>query len=79
MRSTTQLQIGAAATLAAAAFVHQRAWQERGNAALETRAVIVAGAHDRYINHRRHSVALQARLPRSELVLSPRAIEAAAR
>jgi hypothetical protein len=32
MRSTTRTQIGAAATLAAAAFVHQRAWQaQRAN------------------------------------------------
>lgn len=42
-------------------------------AELETPAVIVAGAQDRYVDHRRHSVRLHALLPGSELLLSPRA------
>ncbi|OGA71290.1 MAG: hypothetical protein A3G81_30910 [Betaproteobacteria bacterium RIFCSPLOWO2_12_FULL_65_14] len=42
-------------------------------AELETPAVIVAGAQDRYVDHRRHSVRLHAVLPGSELLLSPRA------
>ena len=42
-------------------------------AALEVPAVIVAGAQDRYVDHARHSVALARLLPRSELLLSPRA------
>jgi pimeloyl-ACP methyl ester carboxylesterase len=41
--------------------------------ALEVPALIVAGAQDRYVDHARHSVELARRLPRSELVLSPRA------
>jgi pimeloyl-ACP methyl ester carboxylesterase len=41
--------------------------------ALEVPAVIVAGAHDRYVDHARHSLELARRLPRSELLLSPRA------
>ena len=41
--------------------------------ALEVPAVIVAGAQDRYVHPARHSIELARRLPRSELVLSPRA------
>ena len=41
--------------------------------ALEVPAVIVAGAQDRYVDHVRHSVELARRIPRSELMLSPRA------
>jgi pimeloyl-ACP methyl ester carboxylesterase len=40
---------------------------------LEVPAVIVAGAQDRYVDHVRHSVELSRRIPRSELLLSPRA------
>jgi pimeloyl-ACP methyl ester carboxylesterase len=40
---------------------------------LEVPAVIVAGAQDRYVDPARHSVELARRVPRSELVLSPRA------
>jgi pimeloyl-ACP methyl ester carboxylesterase len=40
---------------------------------LEVPAVIVAGAHDRYVSHTRHSVELARRVPHSVLVLSPRA------
>jgi len=41
--------------------------------ALEVPAVIVAGAQDRYVHTTRHSIELARLLPRSELVLSPRA------
>jgi pimeloyl-ACP methyl ester carboxylesterase len=41
--------------------------------ALEVPALIVAGAQDRYVDHARHSVELSRRIPRSELLLSPRA------
>jgi pimeloyl-ACP methyl ester carboxylesterase len=40
---------------------------------LEVPAVIVAGAQDRYVDHARHSVELARRVPRAELLLSPRA------
>jgi pimeloyl-ACP methyl ester carboxylesterase len=41
--------------------------------ALEVPAVIVAGAQDRYVDPVRHSVELARRIPRGELLLSPRA------
>jgi len=41
--------------------------------ALEVPAVIVAGAQDRYVDNARHSVELARRVPRAELLLSPRA------
>jgi pimeloyl-ACP methyl ester carboxylesterase len=41
--------------------------------ALEVPAIIVAGTQDRYVDHERHSVELSRRIPRSELLLSPRA------
>lgn len=41
--------------------------------ALETPAIMVAGAQDRFVDHRRHSVALSRMIPRSELMLAPRA------
>ena len=41
--------------------------------ALEVPAVIVAGAQDRYVDHARHSLELAKRVPRGELMLSPRA------
>ena len=57
-----------AALLLPAAMHLQKKYQ-----ALEVPAVIVAGAQDRYVDHTRHSVELARRLPRSELLLSPRA------
>jgi pimeloyl-ACP methyl ester carboxylesterase len=42
-------------------------------AALEVPAVIVAGAQDRFVDPQRHSVELSRRIPRGELLLSPRA------
>lgn len=57
-----------AALLIPSAFMLQRRYAE-----LQTPAVIVAGAQDRYVDHRRHSVALHAMVPGSELLLSPRA------
>lgn len=45
----------------------------RRYAELEIAPVIVAGARDRYVDHRSHSVRLSTSLPRSELLLSPRA------
>lgn len=57
-----------AALMIPAALALQRKYAE-----LATPAVIVAGAQDRYVDHRRHSVALHARVPGSELLLSPRA------
>lgn len=45
----------------------------RRYAELQTPAVIVAGAQDRYVDPRRHSVRLHALVPGSELLLSPRA------
>jgi pimeloyl-ACP methyl ester carboxylesterase len=41
--------------------------------ALEVPAIIIAGTQDRYVDHLRHSVELSRRIPRSELLLSPRA------
>ncbi len=41
--------------------------------ALEVPALVVAGAQDRYVDTQRHSVELARRLPRGELLLSPRA------
>ena len=46
---------------------------QRWYRALEVPAVIVAGAQDRYVYPARHSMELARRVPRSELVLSPRA------
>jgi pimeloyl-ACP methyl ester carboxylesterase len=57
----------------AALLVPSVARLQRLYGALEVPAVIVAGAHDRYVNPRRHSVELARRIPRSELLLSPRA------
>jgi pimeloyl-ACP methyl ester carboxylesterase len=65
-------QLRAAAEEAALLIPSALALQRR-YAELETPAVIVAGAQDRYADHRRHSVALHAMLPGSELLLSPRA------
>ena len=41
--------------------------------ALEVPALVVAGAQDRYVDTQRHSVELARRVPRGELLLSPRA------
>ena len=41
--------------------------------ALEVPAVIVGGAQDRYVDNARHSVELAKRIPRAELLVSPRA------
>jgi hypothetical protein len=46
---------------------------KRKYGALQTPAVILAGAQDRYVDHRRHSAALHALVPGSELLLSTRA------
>jgi pimeloyl-ACP methyl ester carboxylesterase len=46
---------------------------QRLYASLEVPASIVAGAHDRYVDTQYHSVQLARRVPRAELVLSPRA------
>lgn len=66
----SQLRASAAesALLIPSAFALQRRYAE-----LATPAVIVAGAQDRYVDHRRHSVALHALVPASELLVSPRA------
>lgn len=45
----------------------------RRYAELEIAPMIVAGTRDRYVDHRAHSLRLSAALPRSELLLSPRA------
>ena len=62
-----------AAAAEAALLVPSALALQRKYAELETPAVIVAGAQDRYVDHRRHSAALHAMLPASELLLSPRA------
>jgi pimeloyl-ACP methyl ester carboxylesterase len=46
---------------------------QRLYSALEVPAFVVAGAQDRYVDTQRHSVELARRVPRSELLLSPRA------
>jgi pimeloyl-ACP methyl ester carboxylesterase len=45
---------------------------QRLYSALEVPAFVVAGAQDRYVDTQRHSVELARRVPRSELLLSPR-------
>jgi len=62
-----------AAAAEAALLIPSALTLRRKYAELETPAVIVAGAQDRYVDHRRHSVALHAMVPGSELLLSPRA------
>jgi pimeloyl-ACP methyl ester carboxylesterase len=57
----------------AALLIPAAAQLQRLYGALEVPALIVAGAQDRYVDHVRHSVELSRRLPRSELMLSPRA------
>jgi pimeloyl-ACP methyl ester carboxylesterase len=57
----------------AAMLIPAAARLQRLYGALEVPALIVAGAQNRYVDHVRHSVELSRRLPRSELMLSPRA------
>jgi pimeloyl-ACP methyl ester carboxylesterase len=46
---------------------------QRGYGGLTVPTIIVAGTQDRYVDSEHHSIALARRIPRSELVLSPRA------
>jgi len=62
-----------AAAQDAATLLPSTAKLQRLYRALEVPAVIVAGAQDRYVYPARHSIELARRLPRSELVLCPRA------
>jgi pimeloyl-ACP methyl ester carboxylesterase len=62
-----------AAAEEAALLIPSTARLQRLYSALEVPALVVAGAQDRYVDTQRHSAELARRLPRGELLLSPRA------